>query len=163
MVLVTLNILAVRGEPALDVVKKHWAEYGRNYYSRHDYEAVDSAAANGLVDALRARLGDLPGQTIAGLRIEAADEFAYDDPVDGSHSAAQGLRVMTEGGGRIVLRLSGTGTEGATLRVYLERVETDPARMQDDPQQALAGIIAAADQIAGIRERTGRDAPDVIT
>ena len=96
-------------------------------------------------------------------RIEAADEFAYDDPVDGSHSAAQGLRVMTEGGGRIVLRLSGTGTEGATLRVYLERVETDPARLQDDPQSALASIIAAADEVAGIRERTGRDAPDVIT
>ncbi len=162
-VLFWLNVLAERAEPVARIMADHWAKYGRNYYSRHDYEAVDSAAANGLVDALRARLGDLPGQTIAGLRIEAADEFAYDDPVDGSHSAAQGLRVMTEGGGRIVLRLSGTGTEGATLRVYLERVETDPARMQDDPQQALAGIIAAADQIAGIRERTGRDAPDVIT
>ncbi|MFC3526560.1 alpha-D-glucose phosphate-specific phosphoglucomutase [Paracoccus mangrovi] len=162
-VLFWLNVLAERAEPVARIMADHWAKYGRNYYSRHDYEAVDSAAANGLVDALRARLGDLPGQTVAGLRIEAADEFAYDDPVDGSHSAAQGLRVMTEGGGRIVLRLSGTGTEGATLRVYLERVETDPARMQDDPQQALAGIIAAADQIAGIRERTGRDAPDVIT
>ncbi|MFO1164042.1 MAG: alpha-D-glucose phosphate-specific phosphoglucomutase [Paracoccus sp. (in: a-proteobacteria)] len=162
-VLFWLNVLAERAEPVARIMADHWAKYGRNYYSRHDYEAVDSAAANGLVDALRARPGDLPGQTIAGLRIEAADEFAYDDPVDGSHSAAQGLRVMTEGGGRIVLRLSGTGTEGATLRVYLERVETDPARMQDDPQQALAGIIAAADQIAGIRERTGRDAPDVIT
>ena len=111
----------------------------------------------------RRALADLPGQAAAGLRIEAADEFAYDDPVDGSRSEGQGLRIMTEGGGRIVLRLSGTGTEGATLRVYLERVETDPARMQDDPQQALAGIVAAAEEIAGIHARTGRDAPDVIT
>ena len=125
--------------------------------------AVDSAAANGLVDALRAKLADLPGQTVAGLKIEAADEFAYDDPVDGSRTEQQGLRIMTEGGGRIVLRLSGTGTEGATLRVYLERVETDPARLQDDPQEALASIISAADEIAGIRARTGRNAPDVIT
>ena len=162
-VLFWLNVLAERAEPVARIMADHWAKYGRNYYSRHDYEAVNATAANALMDDLRARLADLPGQTVAGLRIEEADEFAYDDPVDGSHSAAQGLRVMTEGGGRIVLRLSGTGTEGATLRVYLERVETDPARMQDDPQEALADIIAAADQIAGIRERTGRDAPDVIT
>ncbi len=141
----------------------HWAKYGRNYYSRHDYEAVDAAAAGELMEALRAALTSLPGQTVAGLRIEAADEFAYDDPVDGSRSEHQGLRIMTEGGGRIVLRLSGTGTEGATLRLYLERVETDPARMQDDPQKALAPIIAAADEIAGIGARTGRTAPDVIT
>ena len=162
-VLFWLNVLAERAEPVARIMADHWAKYGRNYYSRHDYEAVNATAANALMDDLRARLADLPGQTVAGLRIEEADEFAYDDPVDGSHSAAQGLRVMTEGGGRIVLRLSGTGTEGATLRVYLERVETDPARMQDDPQEALADIIAAADQIAGIRERTGRDAPDVVT
>lgn len=162
-VLFWLNVLAERGESVAAIMADHWAKYGRNYYSRHDYEAVDSAAANGLVDALRARLADLPGQTVAGLKIEGADEFAYDDPVDGSRTEKQGLRIMTEGGGRIVLRLSGTGTEGATLRVYLERVETDPARLQDDPQAALAGVIAAADQIAGIRERTGRDAPDVIT
>ena len=162
-VLFWLNVLAERGESVAAIMADHWAKYGRNYYSRHDYEAVDSAAANGLVDALRARLADLPGQTVAGLKIEGADEFAYDDPVDGSRTEKQGLRIMTEGGGRIVLRLSGTGTEGATLRVYLERVETDPGRLQDDPQAALAGVIAAADQIAGIRERTGRDAPDVIT
>ncbi|WP_062560421.1 alpha-D-glucose phosphate-specific phosphoglucomutase [Paracoccus aminovorans] len=162
-VLFWLNLLAERKQPVAEIMADHWARYGRNYYSRHDYEAVDAAAANGLVDALRARLADLPGQTIAGLRIEAADEFAYDDPVDGSRTERQGLRIMTEGGGRIVLRLSGTGTEGATLRVYLERVETDPARMQDDPQQALAAIIRLADELAGIRARTGRAEPDVIT
>ncbi len=162
-VLFWLNVLAARKQSVAEIMQEHWARYGRNYYSRHDYEAVDAIAANGLMEALRGRLAALPGTTVAGLRIEGADEFAYDDPVDGSHSAAQGLRVMTEGGGRIVLRLSGTGTEGATLRVYLERVETDPARLQDDPQQALAGIIAAADEIAGIGERTGRKAPDVIT
>ncbi|MEF9603004.1 alpha-D-glucose phosphate-specific phosphoglucomutase, partial [Paracoccus sp. PXZ] len=162
-VLFWLNLLAERRQPVAGIMADHWAKYGRNYYSRHDYEAVDAAAAAELMQALRERLADLPGQTAAGLRIEAADEFAYDDPVDGSRTEAQGLRVMTEGGGRIVLRLSGTGTEGATLRVYLERVETDPARMQDEPQEALAGVIAAAEEIAGIRARTGRDAPDVIT
>lgn len=162
-VLFWLNLLAERKQSVAQIMADHWARYGRNYYSRHDYEAVDAAAANGLVEALRGRLADLPGQTIAGLVIEGADEFAYDDPVDGSLSQGQGLRIMTEGGGRVVLRLSGTGTEGATLRVYLERVETDPARMQDDPQQALAQVIALADEVAGIRARTGRAEPDVIT
>lgn len=162
-VLFWLNLLAKRGQPVSVIMAEHWARYGRNYYSRHDYEAVDSAAAAGLVDALRGKLAGLPGQTVAGLRIEGADEFAYDDPVDGSRTERQGLRIMTEGGGRIVLRLSGTGTEGATLRVYLERVETDPARMQDDAQAALAQVIQAADEIAGIAARTGRAEPDVIT
>lgn len=162
-VLFWLNLLAERKQSVAQIMADHWARHGRNYYSRHDYEAVDAAAANGLVDALRARLADLPGQTVAGLRIEAADEFAYDDPVDGSTSRGQGLRIMTEGGGRVVLRLSGTGTEGATLRVYLERLETDPARMQDDPQAALAQVIALADAVAGIAARTGRTEPDVIT
>ncbi|UFS66884.1 alpha-D-glucose phosphate-specific phosphoglucomutase [Paracoccus denitrificans] len=162
-VLFWLNLLAERRQPVAGIMADHWAKYGRNYYSRHDYEAVDAAAAGELVAALRGKLDGLPGRSAAGLRIEAADEFAYDDPVDGSRSEGQGLRIMTEGGGRIVLRLSGTGTEGATLRVYLERVETDPARMQDDPQEALAGVIAAAEEIAGIRARTGRTAPDVIT
>lgn len=162
-VLFWLNVLAARRQPVAQIMAEHWARFGRNYYSRHDYEAVDSAAAQALMADLRARLPDLPGQTVAGLRIEAADEFAYDDPVDGSRAEGQGLRIRTEGGGRIVLRLSGTGTEGATLRVYLERLETDPARMQDDPQQALAGIIRAADELAGIGARTGRSQPDVIT
>ncbi len=162
-VLFWLNVLAERKCSVADVMAEHWKTYGRNYYSRHDYEAVDSDAANELMSALRGQLADLPGQSIAGLTIEAADEFAYDDPVDGSRSEGQGLRVMFEGGGRLVLRLSGTGTQGATLRVYLEMLENDPAKMDQDPQAALAPIITAADQIAGIKSRTGRDAPDVIT
>ncbi|MEM6896467.1 MAG: alpha-D-glucose phosphate-specific phosphoglucomutase [Pseudomonadota bacterium] len=162
-VLLWLNILAKTGKSVSALLADHWARYGRNYYSRHDYEAVDTDAATGLMDALRAALPSLPGQSFAGLTVEAADEFAYDDPIDGSHSAGQGLRVFFEGGGRLVLRLSGTGTQGATIRVYLERLETDPGALQQDPQEALAPMIAAADAIAGITERTGRSAPDVIT
>ncbi len=162
-VLYWINVLAVRKISVMELMTEHWNTFGRNYYSRHDYEAVDSDAAQKLVDDLRKKLPDLPGTLQAGLAVESADEFAYDDPVDGSRSEGQGLRFTLEGGGRIVLRLSGTGTEGATLRVYLERVETDAARMHDDPQEALSGIIAAAEALAGIKDRTGRDAPDVIT
>ena len=162
-VLFWLNILAVRKISVADLMADHWKTYGRNYYSRHDYEAVDAEAAQKLVDDLRDRLDSLPGQDFAGLTVETADEFAYDDPVDGSRSEGQGLRITTSQGGRIVLRLSGTGTEGATLRVYLERVETDPERLDDDPQEALASVIAAAEAIAGIKDLTGRHAPDVIT
>ncbi|MFZ5961416.1 alpha-D-glucose phosphate-specific phosphoglucomutase [Thalassococcus sp. BH17M4-6] len=162
-VLFWLNVLAVRKQSVAELMKEHWQTFGRNYYSRHDYEAVDAEAAQKLVDDLRDRLESLPGQDFAGLTVETADEFAYDDPVDGSRSEGQGLRIILSDGARIVLRLSGTGTEGATLRVYLERVETDPARLHDDPQDALASVIAAADAIAGINDRTGRDAPDVIT
>jgi phosphoglucomutase len=115
------------------------------------------------MDDLRARFSDLPGQKAAGETVASADEFAYDDPVDGSRAEAQGLRITTEDGGRIVFRLSGTGTEGATLRVYLERAETDPEKLDRDPQEALAPVIDAADALAGISERTGRTKPDVIT
>ena len=160
-VLLWLNILAATGRPVKDLVAAHWAEYGRNVYSRHDYEAVDADRANALMDELRGRLAGLPGTVAAGRRIEAADEFCYRDPVDGSLSTGQGIRVMFEGGARIVFRLSGTGTVGATLRVYLEDVTEDPARFGDDPQAALAGMIAAADEIAGIARHTGRSAPDV--
>ena len=161
-VLFWLNILAERQVSVAQILADHWAQYGRNYYSRHDYEAVDSAAANGLMDALRGQLADLPGRQVAGLTVQAADEFAYDDPVDGSRSEGQGLRVMFEGGARVVLRLSGTGTEGATLRVYLEALSED-GPFDTDPQEALAPVIAAADALAGIAQRTGRTAPDVIT
>ncbi|MFV0244296.1 MAG: alpha-D-glucose phosphate-specific phosphoglucomutase [Qingshengfaniella sp.] len=162
-VLLWLSVLAGTGKSVGAILADHWAEFGRNYYSRHDYEAVDSAAANGLMDGLRARLGDLPGQAVAGLTVETADEFAYDDPVDGSRAEGQGIRIGFAGGARAVFRLSGTGTEGATLRVYLESLETDPAAQARDPQAALAPVIAAADAIAGIAERTGRQAPDVRT
>jgi len=162
-VLFWLNILAVKKCSVAELMEAHWAEYGRNYYSRHDYEAVDSDAAAGVMEHVRSQLSTLPGTSFGSLTVAAADEFAYDDPVDGSRAEGQGLRVLFEGGGRLVLRLSGTGTEGATLRVYLEKVETDPAAFGLDPQEALAEVIAAAETIAEITSRTGRDAPDVIT
>ncbi|TIW31101.1 MAG: alpha-D-glucose phosphate-specific phosphoglucomutase [Mesorhizobium sp.] len=162
-VLLWLNILAVRGESAKQIVTEHWATYGRNYYSRHDYEEVDTDRANRLVDELRAKLASLPGTSVRGLKIATADDFAYHDPVDGSVSKNQGIRILFEGGSRVVFRLSGTGTSGATLRVYIERYEPDQARHDLDTQEALADLIAAADDIAGIKSHTGRDKPSVIT
>ncbi len=162
-VLLWLNILAVRNESVMDIVTKHWAAFGRNYYSRHDYEEVDSAAANGLVDNLRSQLATLPGKTFGALTVQTADDFAYHDPVDHSVSEHQGIRILFEGGSRVVFRLSGTGTSGATLRVYIERYEPDASRHAIDTQEALADLIAVAEEIADIRKRTGRDKPSVIT
>ncbi len=162
-VLFWLNIIAARGESARQIVEKHWAEYGRNYYSRHDYEEVETDRANALVAKLRGKLASLPGTSVRGMKVAAADDFAYHDPVDGSVSEHQGIRVMFEGGSRVVFRLSGTGTSGATLRVYVERYEPDKARHDLDTQEALADLIAAADDIAGIKSHTGRNAPSVIT
>ncbi len=162
-VLLWLNVLAVRGESVQDIVTQHWQTYGRNYYSRHDYEGVDSDAANGLVDNLRNQLSTLPGKTFGDLKVEKADDFAYHDPVDKSVSEHQGVRVLFEGGSRVVFRLSGTGTSGATLRVYIERYEPDSTRHNIETQEALADLIAAAESIANIRERTGRNEPTVIT
>jgi len=162
-VLLWLNILAARKQPVRDIVTEHWRELGRDYYTRHDYEGVDAVAAAGLMDDLRGRLADLPDTDAAGLRIEAADDFSYTDPVDGAVSTAQGLRVAFAGGGRVVYRLSGTGTSGATLRVYIERAVFDPDRQHGDTQAELADLIAAADALAGIAERTGQTQPDVIT
>jgi phosphoglucomutase len=162
-VLFWLNILAVRGESVEAIVRDHWQRYGRNFYSRHDYEGVDSAAANGLMQHLRDSLAALPGQRVDGHTIASADDFAYTDPVDGSVTTAQGVRIGLADGSRIVFRLSGTGTEGATLRVYLERFEADAAKHSVETQQALAPLIALADKLAGIRVRTGRAQPTVIT
>ena len=162
-VLLWLNVLAARKESVADIVRTHWKTYGRNYYSRHDYEGVDSDAANRLMDALRAALPALPGRTVSGLTVEAADDFSYHDPVDGSVSDRQGVRVLFAGGSRVVFRLSGTGTSGATLRVYIERYEPDAARHGIETQEALAELIAAADEIAGITRHTGRSSPSVIT
>jgi phosphoglucomutase len=162
-VLLWLNILAVRKESVIDIVRKHWATYGRNYYSRHDYEEVDSNAANDLIDNLRNQLAVLPGKSFGALKVETADDFAYHDPVDQSVSRNQGIRILFEGGSRVVFRLSGTGTSGATLRVYIERFEPDAARHDIDTQEALADLIAVADEIAGIKSRTGRNEPSVIT
>ena len=162
-VLLWLNILAARREPAKAIVEKHWAEYGRNYYSRHDYEGVDSTSASKMVDSLRSRLASLPGQSFGALKVVSADDFSYLDPVDGSVSNNQGIRVLFEGGSRVVFRLSGTGTSGATVRVYIERYEPDQARHGMETQAALADLIAAAEQIAGLREHTGMVHPTVIT
>ncbi len=162
-VLLWLNILAVRKESTLAIVEQHWATYGRNYYSRHDYEEVDTEAANGLMANLRDQLATLPGKSFGALTVETADDFAYNDPVDQSVSKNQGIRILFVGGSRVVFRLSGTGTSGATLRVYIERFEPDAARHDIDTQEALADLIAVANEIAGIKTRTGRDEPTVIT
>jgi len=162
-VLFWLNILAARRASVAEVMRDHWREYGRTFYSRHDYEGVDSEKAEALIDSVRGQLSSLPGQLFAGRTVSHADEFSYDDPVDGSHAAAQGLRIHFEGGGRSVLRLSGTGTSGATLRVYLEDEAGPDDDIERDPQEALASIIAATEEIARIREHTGRHEPDVRT
>ncbi|MEM1372561.1 MAG: alpha-D-glucose phosphate-specific phosphoglucomutase, partial [Pseudomonadota bacterium] len=163
-VLLWLNVLAKRRKSVSEIITGHWQEFGRNYYSRHDYEGVDKDRAEEMIEKLRVAAPSLAGTQLAnGYVVSKADDFAYDDPVDGSRSEHQGVRVDFEGGGRVVYRLSGTGTVGATLRVYLENVETDPSKMDADAQDALAPMIAAAEAIAGIHEHTGRDAPDVVT
>ena len=162
-VLFWLNILAVRGASVETIVRDHWRRYGRNFYSRHDYEGVDSGAAQALMAHLRESLPALAGRRHGDAAIASADDFSYTDPVDASVSTAQGIRIGFEDGSRIVYRLSGTGTEGATLRVYLERFEPDAAKHGVETQAALAGLINLADQIAGITQRTGRTLPTVIT
>jgi phosphoglucomutase len=168
-VLFWLNILAVRpGESVEAIVRDHWRRFGRDIYSRHDYEGVDAGAANGLMQHLRDSLAGHEGQRFdlgraSPARVVLADDFAYTDPVDGSLTTGQGVRVGFDDGSRIVFRLSGTGTEGATLRVYLERFEPDPARQDVATEAALAPLIAAADRLAQIRQRTGRERPTVVT
>ena len=162
-VLLWLNILAVRKESVADILAAHWAKFGRNYYSRHDFEAVPADKADAMMAALRGRLAGLAGTRVEGLEVEAADDFAYTDPVDGSVSRGQGVRVLFAGGSRFVMRLSGTGTEGATLRLYVERYVPGPEGLAEDPQAALAPVIAAAHALADIAGFTGRSAPDVVT
>ena len=162
-VLLWLNILAKTKLSVSDLMRQHWQTYGRNYYTRHDFEAIPTDAAEAVMNRVRSQLGSLPGQTFGGLTVSGADEFSYHDPVDGSVSNAQGLRLMFDGGGRAVLRLSGTGTEGATIRLYLELLETRPDMLEQDAQDALGQVIAAALEISALTELTGRDAPNVIT
>ena len=162
-VLFWLNILAVRKESVEEISRKHWQEYGRNFYSRHDYEGVDSVNANELITQLRNRFSTLPGSQFGNQKIAFADDFSYTDPIDGSVSKAQGIRIGFADGSRIVYRLSGTGTEGATLRVYLERFEGDANKHGQETQVALADLISIADELAGIKKHTGREAPTVIT
>jgi phosphoglucomutase len=161
-VLFWLNLLAARGEPATAIIADHWRRYGRDFHVRHDYEAIDSDRANRLIDGLRSRLPELKGERFGEFEIAAADDFAYVDPVDGSTSAHQGIRIAFANEARIVYRLSGTGTEGATLRVYLERFDPDPARHALAASAALAPLAAAGDAIAGIAAITGRSAPSVV-
>ena len=162
-ILLWLNILAVKKESVAKILHDHFHRFGRNYYSRHDFEAIESANADTMFAKLRAALPGLKGQDFNGLVVTHADDFAYTDPVDGSVSTKQGVRVIFDGGSRAVFRLSGTGTEGATLRLYLERFVTGPDELSEDPQAALALVIRAAHQIAGIAAHTGRDSPDVVT
>ncbi len=162
-VLLWLNILAVRGESVDAIARDHWAKFGRNYYARHDYEGIETPRADALMAALRASLATLPGQRHGDLTVGTADEFAYTDPTDGSISRNQGVRILFEGGSRVVFRLSGTGTSGATLRVYLERYEGVGGDLDRDTGDMLSGIVAAAEAIAGIERHTARTAPDVVT
>jgi phosphoglucomutase len=162
-VLLWLNILASRKQSVNEIVTQHWQTYGRNYYTRHDYEEVDSAVANKLMDDLRARLSSFAGTAVRGREVRLADDFTYHDPVDGSTSSRQGVRIGFADGSRIVFRLSGTGTVGATLRLYLERYEPPDGRHDLDTQAALADLIDIAENIGEIRRRTGRKAPSVIT
>lgn len=162
-VLFWLNLLAARGASVQEIVSAHWQRFGRHFYSRHDYEAIVPEAARLLMQDLRIKLANLPGQKMNHFEVQSADDFEYTDPVDGSHASQQGIRIMMTDGSRIVYRLSGTGTEGATLRVYLERYEADPAQHHIPTQQALAGLIAIADSVASIVMHTGRSNPSVIT
>lgn len=162
-ILMWLNILAVRRQSVLDLMRAHWAEYGRNFYVRHDYEEIDAGKAADLMKSLRTRLGGFAGQAVGGRRIAKADEFEYLDPVDGSMSSNQGVRILFDDDSRIVFRLSGTGTVGATLRVYLETFEADRARHGLDVAAVMAPLAQAASQIADIPGHTGRSAPDVVT
>jgi phosphoglucomutase len=162
-VLFWLNILAVRKTSVESIVREHWQKFGRNYYSRHDYEGVDSEAAAAVLQQVRNQFSELPGQTLAGRVVKHCDDFAYTDPVDGSVSRNQGVRVLFEDCSRIIFRLSGTGTSGATIRIYLESYEADTSKHDMDAQDALAGMIAAANEISRLHELTGRDCPTVIT
>ncbi len=162
-VLFWLNILAERQQSVEDIVIDHWQTYGRNFYSRHDYEGVDSAKANELMEGLRSQFSTLPGSTLGDYTVDYADDFSYTDPIDGSVSQKQGIRIGFTDGSRMVFRLSGTGTQGATVRLYLESYEPDAAKHNVDPQEALQPLIVIADQVSKLQELTGRDQPTVIT
>lgn len=162
-VLYWLNIIAAVNMSVEEIVKAHWKKYGRNFYSRHDYEAVDSKIANEIMDNMRAMAADGVGKFYGDYEVETFDDFKYVDPVDKSESAHQGIRVLFKDGSRIVFRLSGTGTQGATIRIYIEKYEPNVARHDMDPQEALAELIEIAEEISGVKAKTGRKAPDVIT
>jgi phosphoglucomutase len=162
-ILFWLSLQAATGESVESLVRAHWETYGRNYYTRHDYEGVAVDAANTLMTDLRASLPGLVGQRFDLRTVRVADDFAYTDPVDGSLSAHQGVRVLFDDGARVIFRLSGTGTEGATLRVYLESYEADVSQQSRPTQQKLADLMAVAEAVAGISQHTGMTGPSVAT
>jgi len=162
-VLLWLSILAERRQPLAEIVRDHWRRYGRHFYSRHDYEDIDSEAANVIMGVLRARIGELSGRRLGGLTIRLGDDFSYTDPVDHRVTPHQGVRLLFDDGSRIVYRLSGTGTGSAILRIYLERYESNPGRRDQDVQSALADLAAVAREFAGFSARLERDKPSVIT
>jgi phosphoglucomutase len=162
-VLFWLNLVAVTKKSIADIVREHWQKYGRNYYSRFDYEAIDTEIGNSIIDDLRKSLPNMAGRQFGEFTVKSADDFSYTDPVDGSISQQQGLRIMFTDGSRIVLRASGTGTEGITLRIYLEKYEADINRVDGDTQTELAALANIAEEVIGIHQRTGRQAPDVVT
>jgi phosphoglucomutase len=162
-VLFWLNLIAKRRQSVMEIVHEHWQNYGRDIYSRHDYEAIDMEIANGILERLHNLLPDLPNKIFGDYTVSFADEFSYTDPVDGSVSSKQGIRIGFTNGSRMVFRLSGTGTVGATLRIYLERFEPDATKHNQDAQDALAELIELAEHFCEVKKRTGRTAPDVIT
>ena len=162
-VLFWLNILAIKRQSVEQIVKRHWLQFGRNVYSRHDYEDLPLDAANGVIEFLRSNFSAMIGRVLGRYTIKSCDDFSYTDPVDKSISTKQGLRILFTDGSRIVFRLSGTGTSGATLRIYLEAFEPDPSKHDLDAQVALNEMIEIALQISELKQRTGRDKPTVIT
>lgn len=162
-VLFWLSLIASKQQSVEKIARNHWTEFGRDYFTRHDYEGLDAPLAEAMFADLRQQLDSLQGKTLNGLQITAADDFAYTDPVDNSVSKHQGLRLMFSNGGRLVLRLSGTGTQGATLRVYIDQHQDDPEQLNQDPQLALQDLLQATEQLLELEHKFGRAAPDVIT
>jgi phosphoglucomutase len=162
-VLFWLNLIAKKRQSVADIVHEHWQKFGRDIYCRHDYEAIETSIANSILEHLRNQLPALPGQSFGEYVVKYADEFSYEDPIDGSISSNQGIRIGFENGSRIVFRLSGTGTVGATLRIYIERFEADATRHDQDAQEALGELITLAEQLCEIKKQTGRTEPNVIT
>ena len=162
-VLFWLNLVAIREQSVEQIVRDHWTRFGRNFYTRHDYEQIEDSVANEMIGEMRGKIPGLAGKTAGARRIVLSDDFSYTDPVDHSVSAKQGLRVVFDDGSRIIFRLSGTGTEGATLRIYVERFVADPDEHYRDTQDVLGDLIAIANSLCGILQRTGRDGPTVIT
>lgn len=162
-VLFWLNLVAATGKQVDQLVEEHWQKFGRNFYSRHDYEAIDTAIANSIMSSLRDKLSSLAGTQLNSEKVAKADDFSYTDPIDGSVSNHQGIRIIFEDGSRIVFRLSGTGTQGATLRIYLEKYESDSSKFNIPTQQALASLIDIAGDLTNIKSLTGMTEPTVVT